>query len=658
MLTRGTARESANHAMADERYRVLAIATHPVQYMAPLFRRMAAHPALDLDVAYCSLRGAQEGRDPEFGASIQWDVPLLDGYAWSEVPNRGSGKESFFGLRNPGLWKLIRDGNYDAVLCFAGYVRATFWIAWLAAKLSRAAFLFGTDAASLAPRDGQTWKVTIKKVFWPRLFRLADQVIVPSSAGAQMMRELGIPPDRITLTPFVVDNDWWLQQAKKVDRAAVRTSWRVSEEEFVVLFCAKLQDWKRPLDLLHAFAKADVPDAILVFGGAGPLHSQIEAEAVALGIASRVRLLGFTNQTLLPAAYCAADLFVLPSGYDPCPAVVCEAMLCGCPVVISDAIRGRFDLVSPGITGDIFPCGNVDALAALLKRLFSDRPALAALGANARARMETWSPRENIAATVDAVRIAVTRKPSRHFGGTPSGPAPETPESIRLNLGCGLTAPAGWINVDGSWNARLAKHPLIRRALSRLSLAPPGQLEIPWKSSVLIHNVRRPLPFPNGSASVVYASHLLEHLYHEDGRKLMAECFRVLQPGGVLRVVVPDLRAIVDEYLANGTFKDNGAGSESLRPAEQFNRRLLMRWPTPASSNLLYRVYTSWQDFHSHKWMYDEDSLIKLFAGTGFVDVERKDCHQSRIAGIQDVEDPSRIRDRAGVCVEGVKPGN
>ena len=122
--------------MPDRRYRVLAVATHPVQYMTPIFRRMAAHPALDLQVAYCALRGAEAGHDPEFGASIQWDVPVLDGHSWTQVHNRGSGGESFFGLFNPGLWKLIRNGNYDAVLCFVGYVRATFWIALMAAKLT------------------------------------------------------------------------------------------------------------------------------------------------------------------------------------------------------------------------------------------------------------------------------------------------------------------------------------------------------------------------------------------------------------------------------------------------------------------------------------------------------------------------------------------
>jgi predicted SAM-dependent methyltransferase len=231
-----------------------------------------------------------------------------------------------------------------------------------------------------------------------------------------------------------------------------------------------------------------------------------------------------------------------------------------------------------------------------------------------------------------------------------------TKDPIRLNVGCGMQAPPGWTNVDGSWNARLAKYPKIRRMLSRLRLLPSDKLEIPWSSSIVIHDIRKPLPFSDNSASVVYASHVLEHLYREEGQRLMAESFRVLEAGGVLRIVVPDLRTIVEEYLGNAASKGQRGDSEAIRPADRMNQRLLMRWPTPSSSYLLYRVYNSWQDFHSHKWMYDADSLIALFNRTGFVQVERRECHDSRIAGIPEVEDQSRILDGAGVCVEGVKP--
>src|SRR5947209_10477647 len=102
---------------ATRRYRVLAVVAHPVQYSSPIFRRLAAHPQLDFEVAYCTLRNAQPAHDPEFGRTIQWDVPLLEGYSWTHVPNRGSGDESFFGLNNPGLWTIIRKGKFDAIFC-------------------------------------------------------------------------------------------------------------------------------------------------------------------------------------------------------------------------------------------------------------------------------------------------------------------------------------------------------------------------------------------------------------------------------------------------------------------------------------------------------------------------------------------------------------
>jgi predicted SAM-dependent methyltransferase len=100
-------------------------------------------------------------------------------------------------------------------------------------------------------------------------------------------------------------------------------------------------------------------------------------------------------------------------------------------------------------------------------------------------------------------------------------------ERIRLNLGCGLLTSPGWVNVDGSWNARLAKHPALRRALSG---------------------------------------------------------------GGLLRIVVPDLNAIVREYLGERPFGPLSADMEALRPADRFNQRLLMRSPAHTSANLFYRV--------------------------------------------------------------------
>jgi glycosyltransferase involved in cell wall biosynthesis len=407
------------------RYRVLAICSHPVQYMAPILRRMAQHPQLDLSVAYCTLRGAKPAHDPDFNITVKWDIPLLDGYNWQEIPNRGSGDESFWGLRNPRLFKLIRRGKFDAVLCYLSYLCASFWISYFASRRAGTAFIFGTDASSLAPRNGKSWKTLLKRAYWPKLFSLADQVIVPSSSTLDLMLALRIPREHITLTPYSVDNDWWIDQSDKVNPAAVRAEWGATRDTFVVLFCAKLQPWKRPLDLLHSFAQANLSNALLVYVGEGRQRQELEREARALGVVDRVRFLGFKNQSELPGVYTASDVMVLPSDYEPFAVVVNEASCCGCPVVASDRVGAAPDLIAPVNPGLIYPCGDVQALAKLLGVLRVDGDRRKMLGHAARRRMMTWSPRENIAGAVDAVQTAVARR--RNEGPLASAPKKSSP---------------------------------------------------------------------------------------------------------------------------------------------------------------------------------------------------------------------------------------
>ena len=394
--------------MNGKKYRVLVIGTHPVQYTENNLRLLARHPKIELLVAFCSLQGVQSGVDPEFGVEVAWDVPLLQGYPWVCLPNRSfrPGLNRFFGLLNPGLWKLVRRGNFDAIVAFTGYRYASFWIAAAAAKFNRTPLLFGTDAHDFTPRDGRRWKLPVKKWAWPRLFRMADVMLVPSSGGVALMHALGLPPERVVLTPYVVHNEWWIEQASKVDRTAVRSQWGIPQDAPVALFCAKLQPWQRPQDLLRAFAKAGVPGTYLVYAGEGPLRPALEFEAQSLGVAERVRFLGFVNQSGLPDVYRSSDLIVLPSEYEPFGVVINEAMLSGCAAIVSDRVGARLDLVREGETGFVFPCGNVDTLAELLRHSLRDNRRGKQLGEAARRRMDTWTPVQIIAGFVKAIQIA------------------------------------------------------------------------------------------------------------------------------------------------------------------------------------------------------------------------------------------------------------
>ncbi|MGB6546894.1 MAG: glycosyltransferase [Candidatus Acidiferrales bacterium] len=391
--------------------RLLVVATHFVQYMSPLYRRMAADPRIELLVAYCGRQGAEMSVDPEFGVALAWDTPVTEGYPHVVIPNRSlrPGLGRFWGCFNPGIWSLMRDGKFDAVYV-TGYHAASQWIAILAAKRYGVPLILSTDAHDLGSRRFRSSLARSAKLqIVRRIFRMADVVLAMSSGGIEYLKSMlddSRDDGRIRLSRYVVDNEWWCEHAANVDRSAVRAQWGVPVEAAVVLFCAKLQQWKRPSDVLEAFAAAAVPGSHLVFAGAGPLGPQLEAQAKQLGIVDRVRFLGFVNQTALPGTYVASDLLVLPSGHEPFGLVVNEAMICGRPVAASDSVGAVRDLVREDETGFVFPTGNVDALAVILRRTLPDRERLRQMGNAARNRMETWSPREYVEDIVTAVELA------------------------------------------------------------------------------------------------------------------------------------------------------------------------------------------------------------------------------------------------------------
>jgi glycosyltransferase involved in cell wall biosynthesis len=389
-------------------FRVLILSTHVIPYGSSLFRLLARSPRLDLLVAYCSMQGAHAGLDPEFGIEIRWDTPLLEGYPWVLIPNRSPvpGFGRFFGLVNPGLWKLIRSQSWDAVVIYTGYMCASFWIACFAAKSRGIPVLISSDATTLQQREGKRWKALLKPFVLARVYRYVDVLMAPSQPVKDLAMQLGKPEKEIVMMRSAVDKDAWRARLKNFDRDAVRTSWSVPPDAVVVLYCAKLQPWKRPLDLLRAFAKASVPGSYLVFAGEGPQRPELEREVASLGITDGVRILGFVNDSQLPGAYKAADLFVLPSEYDPCPLVVPEAMFSGLPVLLSDAVMGRLEMIDPGKSGYPYPCGNADALATLLRKILGDHALLRYMRESVAQQMERWTAADLLDSWVGAIEVA------------------------------------------------------------------------------------------------------------------------------------------------------------------------------------------------------------------------------------------------------------
>lgn len=213
----------------------------------------------------------------------------------------------------------------------------------------------------------------------------------------------------------------------------------------------------------------------------------------------------------------------------------------------------------------------------------------------------------------------------------------------RLHLGCGSNVHRHWVNIDGSWNAWLSQHRILRWFFRVLRLVPQHLLGVKWGANVLVRDLRKPLPFPDNSVSVIYASHLLGHLWLNQADALLRECYRVLKPGGVLRIMVPDLAESVSHYVTK-TYK-----TDEMPNADCFMRDLQMRDMESPVGNIFYRFYIVLKDYRTQKWKFDEESLVWHFKKSGFADAQRMPLHISKIPEIESIE-----RNK-GLCVEGTK---
>jgi SAM-dependent methyltransferase len=217
------------------------------------------------------------------------------------------------------------------------------------------------------------------------------------------------------------------------------------------------------------------------------------------------------------------------------------------------------------------------------------------------------------------------------------------PDGPWLNVGSGPVVAPGWTSLDGSWQASLAGRAVVGRLLGSMLKRPVGH----WPVGVKRVDVRDGLPYPAESVAVIYASHLLEHLYREEAVAFLRDAWRALKPGGVCRVVVPDVHAIVQWYLSHRGQDAPESSSDVLMGL------LLMHPPAPASRWWLGRA----AGLHDHKWMYDGEGLRALMHEAGFGDVRPATYLDSVIPGsaLAKVEARDRIDNGAGACAEALK---
>jgi glycosyltransferase involved in cell wall biosynthesis len=386
----GRRRDAARIAF---RPRLGVLATHPIQYQAPLYQELARRGAVELEVAFLSSAGAKPFYDPGFGVTLAWDIDLLGGYPSTVLPRRRlAGKPAW--LRSASRWLRQQD-----IVVLHGHRDPDILLAAAACRLLGIPYLLRGESQAESSATGA--RRIARHLVAGTVVRNAAGALPIGKRNAAFYRRYGRLP--LYTARYSIDGERFqtAADAARSSRAERLASLGLDPRRPTVVFSGKLVTHKRPLDLIAAIERAGVAFNLLLIGD-GPLRGEVRDHEKTLP----VRCLGFVNQSEMPRWYSTGDILALPSGREPWGLVVNEAMACGLIPVVSDAVGCGPDLVD-GI-GEVFPVGNVDALAAALALVARDIPGRQA---RLRGRLTGYTIAQT-AAGYEQAAIALARRPS------------------------------------------------------------------------------------------------------------------------------------------------------------------------------------------------------------------------------------------------------
>jgi glycosyltransferase involved in cell wall biosynthesis len=388
-------------------FRIAVVTTHPIQYHAPWFRGLEAHPNLDTEVLFCHEATSEDQSQAGFGVPFNWDMPILEGYRYRFLENVASHPSlgRFTGLDTPEIQEVIRSERFDAVLINGWHYKSA-WQAMRACWKTKTPVMVRSDSHLHTARP--LLKRIAKQPFYSWFISKLDACLSVGKWSSDYFLHYGAAPERVFIVPHVVDTDYFESESKRLtpQRQTLRAQWGLDDSATVFLFAGKFTDKKRPVDFVNAIEQARLRETSVagLMVGDGPLRKQCEDIARRKDIP--IKFAGFLNQSQIAQAYVAADALILPSdGGETWGLVVNEAMACGLPCFVSDHVGCGPDMIIPNETGAVFPLGNTEELGALLAEFAVDRKRIGEMGERAKEQAQKYTLSVAVDRTLQAVEI-------------------------------------------------------------------------------------------------------------------------------------------------------------------------------------------------------------------------------------------------------------
>lgn len=342
------------------------ITTHPIQYYAPLFRELAKSEKIDLKVFYTKGEPKDQQFEPDFGKSIAWDIPLLDGYSYAFLKNSSKKESGFWSITNPDLISEIKNWGAEAVLVFGWSYQSHLKV--MRYFKGKVPVFFRGDSTLLDEKPG--YKSTIRRVFLRWVYSYIDKAFYVGEANKNYYLKHGLMANQLIFAPHAIDNERFVDQNHEY--ATLAEKWKkelgIKENEKVILFVGKFIAKKNPLILLEAFKRFNTANTHLIFVGNGDLEAHLKK---ASQNHANIHFIPFQNQSQMPIVYRLGDIFCLPSQGpgETWGLAVNEAMASGCAILVSDKCGCATDLVRNGENGFVFKSNNATELKEKLQKM-------------------------------------------------------------------------------------------------------------------------------------------------------------------------------------------------------------------------------------------------------------------------------------------------
>jgi glycosyltransferase involved in cell wall biosynthesis len=352
------------------KFRIAIVISHPIQHFCPQYVSFTHNGDVEFKAFFASTLGYKTYTDVNFGKEISWGNLQLDKFEHTFL----NGEALLQADKN--LDALTLNNRLDEykpdILFTYGYFQKLQRRAYRWALKNKVPIAYISDSELRHKRNSA--KEILKSIYLRNYFSKIDFFLTMGNANEDFYKKYGVPDNKMIRMHYPIDFVTYQKSyhKKELFRHKIRDEYRINENEIVISVVGKLVKWKNQDHIIEAMKLLENKGTYLTLFilGSGEMKEQWEQKSNELK-KSKVFFPGFVKIDQLPSYYAATDIYVHPASLEPHSVAISEAVMMGCPVIVSDRCGsyGKEDDVQIEKNGYVFKFGNIEDLAQKIKSL-------------------------------------------------------------------------------------------------------------------------------------------------------------------------------------------------------------------------------------------------------------------------------------------------